>query len=86
MAGGILAEQQCYQRYFSEREQSVLEIVGRMQLSQSIQVRRDSKGRVVLLGLVDSKDLKVKLTAELIPIVGKRDANHAVISLDVKDE
>lgn len=84
--GGVVAEQQCYQQYFSEREQGVLGVIRQEQWSKSIQIGRDSKGRVVLLGSVDSKTLQENLAIELMTVIGKRDAYHAVVSLEVKGE
>jgi hypothetical protein len=79
--GAIWAEQSCYKRYFNDRRPAVDELITQMELTNSLVIDRDSRGRVVLIGNLESSEVRAQLTRRLATVLGMRDATHAVLSL-----
>jgi len=83
VVGGMMAEQNCYARYYSERQSDVRNAIDEVGFSSLIVIERDSQGRVVLVGFVDSEDDLNRIHVSLTPVLGIRDAKHAMASISI---
>ena len=83
VVGGLIAEQNCYARYYSARQKDVRNAIDDIGVSSSIGIERDSVGRVVLVGFVDSEDELNRIQVSLTPVLGNRDAKHAMASISI---
>lgn len=81
VVGGLMAEQNCYARYYSDRQNDVRKAIDDIGVSSSIGIERDSIGRVVLVGFVDSEDELNRIQVSVTPVLGTRDAKHAMASV-----